>query len=85
MLIDANVPYKMRHKIMSEANLTANKLDSLVVSEINEVMQTRYEHFGMKVQKFEKHMRTWGEAGVVKIKISTSLKLKDKGVICLFS
>ena len=30
-------------------------------------------------------MRTWGEAGVVKIKSSTSPKFKEKDVTCLFS
>ena len=30
-------------------------------------------------------MRTWGESDVVKIKTSTSPKLKDKGVTCLFA
>ena len=30
-------------------------------------------------------MRTWGEAVTVKMKSSTSPKLKDKGVTCLFA
>ena len=39
----------------------------------------------MKIPKCVKYMRTWREAGVIKIKSSTSPKLKDKGVTCLFA
>ena len=38
----------------------------------------------MKLPTFVKHMRTWGEDGVVDIKSITSPKLKEKGVTCLF-
>ena len=32
---------------------------------------------------FAKHLRTWGEAGTVKIKTKTTPKLADRGVQCM--
>ena len=60
--------------------MTATTINDLVMSEINGVVQTRYEHFVMKLPKFVKHMRTVGESGVLKVKSDTSPKLKDKGI-----
>ena len=75
----------MRYNITQEVLLIANKLDGLFASEINGLVQTRYEYCGIKVPKFVKHMKIWGDAGVVKIKTRTSPKFKDKGVTCLFA
>ena len=85
MIIAVNVSYEMGWKLVQECLLTTTKLDGLVASEINVVLQPRHVYFGMKVPTFVKHMRMWGETGVVKIRISTSLKLKYKGVTCLFA
>ena len=84
LLIDANVPYLLRYKIIQEAVLTATKLDGLVTTYVDNKSQTRYELFGMKNPSFVNHLRTWGEAGVVKISSKTSPKLKNKGVTCAF-
>ena len=62
----------------------ATHLDGLTVVELNGVMKTRYEHFVGQNPMFAKHLRTWGEAGTVKIKTSTSPKLNDKGTHCMF-
>jgi hypothetical protein len=46
---------------------------------------TRYEFFyqGLK-PKWAAHRRTWGEAGVVKLKTLSFAKLEDRGVTCMF-
>ena len=64
--------------------MTATKLDGLVASKINGVIQTRHENFEMKLPKFVKHACTWGEDGVAKIKSETSPKIKDKWIAFLF-
>ena len=84
MMIDANVPYLRRYKIVQEAVLTATKLDGLIVVHVNGKEATRYEQFGLPVPKFVNHMRTWGEAGVVKTKSKPSSKLTNKGSSCMF-
>jgi len=82
LMIEANVPYLTRYKIVQEALLTATKLDGLVVDK-NE-NKTRYEVFGLGIPKFAKHLRTWGEAGVVKVHEKMNPKLSNKGLTCAF-
>ena len=84
LLIDSNVPYLLRYKIFQEAVLTATKLDGLVTATINNGHKTRYELFGMRNSSFVNHLRTWGEAEVIKISTKTTPKLKNKGVTCAF-
>lgn len=85
MMADVSVPYLMRYKIIQEALITATKLDDLVVTMVNGATKTRYEHFGLELLRFVKYMRTWREAGVVKVKSNTSPKLKNKVITCLFA
>ena len=73
----------MKYKLIQEAIKIATKLDGLVVMTINNVTQTRYEHFGIDLPKFAKYLWTWGEAGVVKTKNKTSSKLLTKGTTCM--
>jgi len=84
MMIDANIPYLQRYKIIQEAIITATKLDGLVTVNDGKECKTRYELFGLAVPSFVKYLRTWGEAGVVKVHTKTSPKLKNKGVTCIF-
>ena len=84
LLEDANVPHLQRHKIIQEAIITATKLDGLVTTNVGKECKTRYELFGYKNPAFTRHLRTWGEAGVVKIASKTSPKLRNKGVTCAF-
>ena len=83
LMVDANVPYHMKYKIIQEAIKTATKLDGLVIATINGKSQTRYEHFGYKIPKFASYLKAWGEAGVVKTKSKTEAKLKNKGTTCI--
>lgn len=80
----ANLTMPERYLLATEALQCATLLDGLVVLTINGVTQTRYEHWNGKIPAFAKHLRTWGEAGTVKVKTSTSPKLHDKGVHCMF-
>jgi hypothetical protein len=83
-LESANVPKEFRHKLFPFAAATAQKTDNLMIVKVNGTEKTRYEHFLENIPAFTKHMRTWGEAGVVKTKTKTSPKLDPKGVVCLF-
>ena len=75
LLIDANVPYQMRYKIIQEAVITVIQLDELVTTKVGDRHLTRYKLFGQEIPKFANHLRTWGEARVVKIAIKIAPKL----------
>ena len=45
---------------------------------------TKYEHCEDKIPSFANHLRTWGEAGTVKVKTTTTAKLANKGVQRMF-
>ena len=84
MMHHANLPMMDRYRLAHEAFQCATHLDGLTVVEVNGVTKTRYEHFVGQNPMFAKHVPTWGEAGTVKIKTSTSPKLNDKGTHCMF-
>jgi hypothetical protein len=56
------------------------KLDSLVVIQQGGIEKTRFEFFynGNKPEWADK-IRTWGEAGVVKLRTLLTAKLEDRG------
>ena len=84
MMHYANIPIAIRPRVWTEAMRTATLLDGLVVTTIDNKVATRYEHWCGKNPEFAKHLRTWGEAGTVKIKTDTTPKLADRGVQCMF-
>ena len=84
MMIAANVSLKMRYILFREAFETAAKLDGLTIIVIGDKTATRYEHWGNEIPRFAKYLRVWGESGVVKIKTTSTPKLADRGVICMF-
>ena len=84
MMIAANVSLKMRYILFREAFETAAKLDGLTIIDIDGKKATRYEHWGNEIPKFVKHLRVWGESGVVKTKTVSTPKLADRGVVCMF-
>ena len=84
MMIAANISYAMRFVLFKEAYACATLLDGLVVVEINGEIKTRLEHWGADLPKWTRALRTWGEAGVVKLKSSTSPKMANKGLTCVF-
>ena len=59
-------------------------LDGLIPIEIDDETTTRYIHWYGSNPEFAKHLRTWGEAGTVKVKTKTTPKINDRGVQCMF-
>ena len=84
LMTAANIPFDKRFKLWKEAVKTATLLDGLLVVEMNGVFKTRFEHAFGSNPKFAKHLRTWGEAGTVKTKITATSKVSDRGVQCMF-
>ena len=84
LMIAAQVPYFERFKLWKPAFLTATLLDNLMVVSIDGKEQTRVEHWNGKLPNYASNLRTWGEAGVVKIPIEGSKKLADRGKTCMF-
>ena len=64
----------------SQERVTA--LDNLIPVTWNGITKTRYEHAGFKIPKFVKHLRTFGEAGVVKN--GRDGKVGDRGITMVF-
>ena len=83
MLSAANVPKNMRHTLWKEAFKTATLLDGLAVIKLDGVYKTRYEHWGVEVPKFSNYLHKWGEAGIVKVRTSTTPKIFDCGTLCM--
>lgn len=80
----AFIPNEIRHLVFPKALATATKLDALVVVTINGQTKSRFEHFYGIMPSYAKNLRTWGEAGVVKLKTSTTPKMLNKGVTAMF-
>lgn len=73
-----------RTYLANEALNCAVMLDWLMVTEINGVSKTRAEHWFGEIPKFAKHLRIWGEAGVVKTRTMGTAKIQDRGVTMMF-
>jgi hypothetical protein len=63
----AAVPRNRRLDFFPEVIMTMTKLDWLKLITINKVKETRIEHYGLPLPKFTQYLRTWGEAGIIKI------------------
>ena len=79
----ANVPTTVRHLLWREAFKTTTLLDGLQVITVDGKEATRYVHWNKTNPAFSKHLRTWGEAGTVKLKTKMTLKLNDRGATCM--
>jgi hypothetical protein len=66
MLSAAQVPKDECHKLWGETVMTATVLDNLIPVTWKGETKTRYEHAGYIIPKYVKHLRTFGEAGIVK-------------------
>ena len=84
LMAAAGCPLKQRLRLAGEAFTTATLLDGLVVTTLAGKTATRYEHWSGKIPNFVKHLRTWGEAGTVKIKDKSTPKVADRGIQCMF-
>jgi hypothetical protein len=84
LMTAANTPETIRRLIWNEAFQTAILLDGMMMVTVNGVTKTRWEHWLGKLPSFAEHLRTWGEAGVVKIRTLSTPKVADRGVPCMF-
>jgi hypothetical protein len=82
MLSAAQVPREERHKMWGEVAKTATSLDNLIAVTINGETKTRYEHAGLQIPSFVKHLSTFGEAGIVKN--MKDGKVGDRGIKMMF-
>ncbi len=82
MFNDANFDSEMRLKLAKECLSLANKNCNLAVIEFNNQKLTQYKASGQEILKWTKNLRSFGEAGVVKI--SKNGKLGDHGVTYIF-
>jgi hypothetical protein len=58
-------------------------LDWLTVVTIDGVMAMKIKHFADKIPDFVKHLKTFGEAGVVTIAGSVKSKVNMRGILCM--
>lgn len=84
MMSAANVPMPQRNLVYYEAFDTATKLESLVLIAIDGMTKLRVVHWGRKLTNYTKHLRTWGDAGTVKIERTGMPKVDNKGGTCMF-
>ena len=81
----AGIPDDLRYKVYLRALRTSTQLDGLITDCFNGKVMSRYEAFTGARPTFATNLRTWGEAGVVKIKTATSPKINNKGIVCMFT
>ena len=67
MMHHAHVPMEYCYKLFRDCYETAAILDGLMIVEVNGKKASRFEHFAGKNPKCAGYLRTWGEAGTVKI------------------
>jgi hypothetical protein len=85
IMADANLPLNFRYRLYPEVIRTAAKLDSLLVINIRGIEKTTFQFFNNdKEPRWASKLRTWGEAGVVKLKDLATAKLEDHGRTCMF-
>lgn len=84
LMIAAHVPETVRYLLYNEAFMTATLLDGLIPIEVRGVTQTKFEHFWGELPAFANHLRTWGEAGTIKLVTERTTKVMDRGIQCMF-
>ena len=84
MLNGAKVPEAEKKHVFNECLNTVTQVDGLIVRKVNGKTATRYEHWCSTLPKFARHLREWGEAGVVTVRDIKTNKLTNKGRLCMF-
>jgi hypothetical protein len=79
----ANSPKKYRYHMFWLATETACVLDWLMVVTVDGVMAMKIKHFPNSIPAFVKHLRPFGEAGVVTIAGTIKKKVDMRGLLCL--
>ena len=83
LMAAANIPLDLRYQVGYKAFQMATLLDNLTPVTIEDKTMTRYEHWAGQNPGFVEHLRTWGEAGTVKVKSTATPKIADRGVQCM--
>jgi hypothetical protein len=83
LMAKANLPMKVRYKVWKEAFKMATLLDGLPVITVGGKTDTRYVLWCGKNPKFSQHLKTWGEAGTVKMHKQGTPKIADRGAQCM--
>lgn len=83
MMTSAGLDETSRHKLWMEAAATATKLDNILHSQGD---LSPYKKFYKEDPAYEKHLRTFGEMGVVALYPGETIKAKldDRGIKCMF-
>ena len=84
MMIGKNIVFEKRYKVFREAIATATHFDALIPIELDGVIKTRVEYWCGELPEYAHHLWTLGEAGVVKLKSKTAVKLQNNGTTCMF-
>ena len=85
MMHRANLPLNLRYTLASEALKTAALLNGLNIVTNHEGDEAPKDvMWNGKLPAFAKYLRTWGEAGVVKLKNLATPKIADRGKQCMF-
>ena len=84
VLNGAKVPEAEKKHVFNECLNTVTQIDGLIVRKVNGKTATRYEHWCNTLPKFARHLREWGEAGVVTVRDIKTNKLTNKGRLCMF-
>ena len=63
----AHVPLEYRYKLFHDCYATAAMVDGLMIVNVNGKFASQFEHFCGANPKCTAYLRTWGEAGMVKL------------------
>jgi hypothetical protein len=83
MMEHAHVPQRNCYQLWKEAFGAATLLDGLTVLDINGKLPAQFEHWDGRNPDFVQFMRTWGEAGTVKLRTAMTPKIFNRGVPCM--
>jgi hypothetical protein len=84
MMIEAGFERNKKEKYWAECAATATKLSNILISTVKD--KSAYEKFYGKTCAIQKHLRTFGEVGVVTKHNNYHIrgKLEDRGTVCVF-
>ena len=83
MMHYAHVPLEYCYKLFHDCYATAAMVDGLMIVNVNGKFASRSEHFCGANLKCMAYLRTWGEAGTVKLCQRMTPKLSDRGKTCI--
>ena len=84
ILDGAMVPEEDKYLLYREAIGHATTMDGLCVREINGQRKSRYAHIFGTEPKLKLPLRTWGEAGIIKVTGNVKGKLANRGTEAMF-